>query len=250
MTTGPQARVLRTITGCVVCLLPSGCFALTPAGVKVDVSTLLFRQTQQFSEAAQRGDGRSIARYLDDRVIFFNETGEMATKTELSANGPPLPGIDRTIATTDWKCRVHGNVAVASFVDVVEQGRPGHRVRASFRSVETWLKEGDSWKMIGSETLTLHQDPPSLVLSAELLQQYAGSYVASSGLTFILKREANGLVVSIAGGPAMPQKAEAPGILFIPGSALREVIQRNAQGRVSGFILLGGARDLWFRRIG
>ncbi|MHB8813320.1 MAG: hypothetical protein ACYDAE_08630, partial [Steroidobacteraceae bacterium] len=119
----------------------------------------------------------------------------------------------------------------------------------SFRSVETWLEEGDAWKMIGSETLTLHEDPPSVSLSSQLLRQYAGSYVTPSGLTFTLDHKGSDLVASIAGGPEMPQKAETRDILFIPGSALREIFQRNAQGRISGFILLGGGHDVRFLRI-
>jgi hypothetical protein len=115
--------------------------------------------------------------------------------------------------------------------------------------VETWLKEGDAWKMIGSETLTLHEDPPSVPLSSRLLQQYTGSYVAASGLKFNLKHKGNDLVASIANGPEMPQKAETRDILFIPGSALREVFERNTEGRISGFILLGGGHDVWFLRI-
>ncbi|MHB8816222.1 MAG: nuclear transport factor 2 family protein, partial [Steroidobacteraceae bacterium] len=129
----PQARLYRVITGCLLFLLPSISFALGPAAQKRDVSALLLLQTRRFSEAGQRGDGKSIARYIDDDVIFLNETGEMATKADLSADGPPAPGIARTITTTDWNCKVHGNVAVTTFVDVVEQGKPGHRVRSSFR---------------------------------------------------------------------------------------------------------------------
>jgi ketosteroid isomerase-like protein len=245
----PQARLYRVITGCLLFLLPSISFALSLAAQKRDVSALLLLQTRRFSEAGQRGDGKSIARYIDDDVIFFNETGEMATKADLSADGPPAPGVARAITTTDWNCKVHGNVAVTTFVDVVEQGKPGHRVRSSFRSVETWLEEGDAWKMIGSETLTLHEDPPSVSLSSQLLQQYAGSYVAPSGLTFTLNHKGSDLVASIADGPEMPQKAETRDILFIPGSALREIFQRNAEGRISGFILLGGGHDVRFLRI-
>lgn len=248
MSIGPRAHLRGMIAGLLVYLLPSIGFALSPSRTQPDVSSLLLQQTQKFSEAGQRGDGVGIAPYLDNDVIFINETGEMASKADLTANGPPAPGLGRTITTTDWSCKVHDNVAVSSFVDVVEQGKPGHRMRSSYRSVETWLKEGNSWKMIGSETLTLHQDPPSMMLLPQVLQQYTGFYVASSGLRFTLKLQGEGLVVSIAGGPSMPERVEAPDILFVPGSALREVFQRDSQRRISGFILLGGARDARFRR--
>src|SRR5690348_4591801 len=93
--------------------------AVTPA-LAEDVSALLHRQTQAFSDAGQQGKGSVMAKYLDDDVIFFNEGGDRATKADMSQDSPPQPGMNRTITTTDWDCKVHGNVAVTSFIDVVE----------------------------------------------------------------------------------------------------------------------------------
>jgi hypothetical protein len=50
-------------------------------------------------------------------------------------------------------------MAMTSFVDIVEQGPNGHRHQYKYRSVETWLKEKAGWKMIGSETLAVPEDP-------------------------------------------------------------------------------------------
>jgi hypothetical protein len=76
-----------------------------------DVCSLLHRQTQEFSDAGQQGKGSIMASYLDDAVVFFNEGGDRATKTDMSKNGSPVPGVDRTITTTDWDCKMHGDVA-------------------------------------------------------------------------------------------------------------------------------------------
>jgi Domain of unknown function (DUF4440) len=97
-----------------------------------------------------------MAKMLDPEVIFFNETGEKATRADMAGATPPAAGAPiRTITTTDWDCKVYGDVAVTSFIDALEQG---HLSEMKFRSVETWRKEGVAWKMIGSETLTLQQD--------------------------------------------------------------------------------------------
>ena len=45
-----------------------------------DVAKLIERQSQEFSDASASGDAATIAKYLDDRVIFMNETGEISDK--------------------------------------------------------------------------------------------------------------------------------------------------------------------------
>src|ERR1700677_1060217 len=134
-----------------------------------DSCGFLHKQTQAFSDAGQRGDGAAMAKMLDPGVIFFNETGEKATRADMAGATPPAAGTPiRTITTTHWDCKVYGDVAVTSFIDVVEQGKPGEM---KFRSVETWRKEGAAWKMIGSETLTLQQDPDPVVLDGNGLDE-------------------------------------------------------------------------------
>src|SRR5580704_16424071 len=145
-----------------------------------DSCVLLYKETQAFSDAGQRGDGAAMAKMLDPEVIFFNETGEKATRADMEGATPAAVGTPvRTITTTDWDCKVYGEVAVTSFIDVLEQGKPGE---AKFRSVETWRKEGAAWKMIGSETLTLQQDPDAVVLNEKALDEYAGTYEAGASM--------------------------------------------------------------------
>ena len=46
--------------------------ALCPSSRAEDVSSLLHRLTQTFSDAGQQGKGSVMARYLDDDVIFLD----------------------------------------------------------------------------------------------------------------------------------------------------------------------------------
>jgi ketosteroid isomerase-like protein len=216
-----------------------------------DVSALLHRQTQEFSDAGQEGKGSAMAKYLDDDVIFFNEGGDRATKSDMSQNGPPAPGVNRTITTTDWNCKVHGDVAVTSFVDVVEQGAPGQRQQFKYRSVETWLKEKSGWKMIGSETLALTDDPPAIALDEKTLDSYAGTYEAAPDMRMTLVHKGNDLTAPLNGGAATAQKAQARDIIFTPGRAQTpKVFQRDGRGNITGFIYLRGNHSMIFRRLG
>jgi hypothetical protein len=163
------------------------------------------------------------------------------------ATPPPAGTAIRAISTTDWDCKVYGDVAVTSFIDVLE---PGQLSEMKFRSVETWRKEGAAWKMIGSETLTLQQDPNPVVLAARTLDQYAGSYEAGAGMKFAFARRGDELVASFNGGAETAQKAQARDIFFTPGhGSTPKVFQRGDDGKITGFIYLRGKNSLEFKRI-
>ena len=109
-----------------------------------------------------------------------------------------------------WTCKVHGNVAATSFIDVVELGPAQGREQYRYRSVETWLQEKGGWKMIGSETLTLHDDPPAVVLDQKTLTEYVGTYEASPGIDIVFTRQGDRLLASLNGGSGVAQEAQAP----------------------------------------
>ena len=50
-----------------------------------DSCGFLHKQTQAFSDAGQRGDGVGMAKMLDPGVIFFNETGEKASRADMAS---------------------------------------------------------------------------------------------------------------------------------------------------------------------
>jgi hypothetical protein len=213
-----------------------------------DSCGLLHKRTQAFSDAGQRGDGAAMAEILDPDVIFFNETGERATRSEMAGATPsPAGALIRAITTTDWGCKVYGDVAVTSFIDVLEQGKAGEM---KFRSVETWRKEGVAWKMIGSETLTLQQDPDPMVLDGKALEEYAGSYEAGANMKFTFARKGDDLVASLNSNAETVQKAQARDIFFTPGhGATPKVFQRGDDGKIIGFIYLRGKNSIVFKRV-
>ena len=213
-----------------------------------DSCALLHRRTQAFSDAGQSGNGAVMAEILDADVIFFNETGEKATRADMAGATPtPAGASSHNIKTTEWECKDFGSAAVTSFIDVLDEGRPSE---TKFRSVETWRKKGNVWKMIGSETLTLQQDPDPVVLDATALDEYSGSYKAGADMTFIFARKGTDLVASLNDGPQTTQKAQARDIFFTPGhGATPKVFQRGSDGKITGFIFLRGKNSIVFKRV-
>jgi ketosteroid isomerase-like protein len=221
---------------------------LTAPAFAQDPCSFLLQQTQAFSDAGQHGDGAAMAKMLDPDVIFFNETGEKATRADMADTTPPPAGAPiRTITTTDWDCKVNGDVAVTSFIDVLESGKPAEM---KFRSVETWRKKGAAWRMIGSETLTLQEDPDSVVLDPKTLDEYAGVYESATSMKFTFARKGGELVASLNGNAETVQKAQARDIFFTPGrGSTPKVFQRGADGRITGFVYLRGKNSIVFKRV-
>lgn len=221
------------------------------ASAQEDVSALLFSKTQAFSDAGQRGDGKAMAALLDDRVLFFNEGGDMATKADMASSTPAAqPGISTKMTITDWHCEVHGDVAVASFIDDQQQDWHGQPFHARYRSVETWLRKDAGWKMIGSETIALLDDPQSVMLPAATLEDYTGVYEAAPGLRFMFTSHDGNLYASTGGSPPTLQKAEVKDLFFTPGrSRFTKLFERDSLGRVTGFVLRREGHDIRFRRV-
>jgi hypothetical protein len=229
-------------------------FALLPiispvSALAQDTCGFLHRQTQAFSDAGQRGNGATMEKMLDPNVIFFNETGDKATRADMAGAVPPPAGTPiRSITTTDWDCRVYGDAAVTSFIDVLDQGSRGEM---QFRSVETWKKQARSWRMIGSETLTLPQDPDPVVLDGKTLEQYVGNYESGANMQFTFARRGDELVASLNGNAGTVQKAQARDVFFSPAhGATPKVFLRDDEGKITGFIYLRGKNSIVFKRAG
>lgn len=244
-----RAAAVRCLVGLAVVACCTG--VASAATASEDVSAVLKKMTQEFSDAGQRGDASTMALILDDQVVFVNEGGDVATKAEmLAAATPPPAGVRIQMAIKDWNCRVFGDVAVASFVDDQIVNSHGEVMHAQYRSVETWRKSAGKWHMIGSETIALQDDPSAVALSPEALDEYAGTYQGNSGMRFVFTRSGERLFASVDGGPLTAQSAEVRDVFFTPGRArIRKVFQRDAKGSVTGFAYRREGHDTNFRRL-
>lgn len=223
----------------------------SPASASPDTSALLLQKTQAFSDAGQRGDGAAMGPMLNDKVIFFNEGGDQATKSDMTASVPAAKptGVSTKMTVTDWHCEVHSDVAVTSFIDDQQQDFHGQPVHARYRSVETWLRAAGDWRMIGSATIALYDDPATIALPTAILDDYVGTYAAAADVSITFSRRGDVLLASVGGGPETIQKAEVKDVFFSPGrSRSTKVFERDANGRVVGFYLRREGHDIHFRR--
>lgn len=218
------------------------------------LTALLLKQTQDFSDAGQAGDTATMARYLDDAVVFMNETGEIVTKQDMVGGDqtPPHKPADRSIKTTEFVVhQQRPDLATATFVDVLTQDFHGQTLVYKFHSTETWAKRPDGWKMVASQTMYVPHDPAALSLPAAELDAYVGTYEVDPSYKVVIRRDGEALTASANGGQPVALKVEARDVLFTPGAAnVRRIFQRDASGRVTGYISRRDGTDLVVRKVG
>jgi ketosteroid isomerase-like protein len=234
----------------VLCL---GLVGAGPPGATDDpaLSALLKKQTQEFSDAGQRGDAATLDRYLDPDVVFTNETGGIATKKDLIDGASPAPNASqRQIHVTHWTLRRQGpDVATATFIDSLSQDFHGQPLVLLFQSTETWAKRATGWRMIASHTMNVQRDPAAITLPPAALDDYVGSYELDSTYVVKISRAGDGLVTSTNGSPPAPLMVEIKDVLFLPGAPnLRRLIQRDAAGHVTGYISRRDGADLVLKK--
>ncbi len=224
----------------------------SPAANDDALSALLKRQTQEFSNAGQKGDAATIDRLLDPDVVFTNETGGIATKKDMvDGASPPPPGAPaREIEVTNWALRAQGDVATATFIDQLTQHFGAKTLVLRFQSTETWARRPGGWKMIASHTMNVQVPPPAVMLPAAELDAYVGVYQVDPSYVVTIVRGTSGLMASANGGAQVPLKAEIKDVLFTDVSPnVRKLIQRDAAGHVTGYINRRDGVDLVFRKV-
>jgi len=250
------ARSRRTVSALPVLGLSLGLILATlaipsarAAVADASLSALLKKQTQEFSDAGQRGDAATLARLLDDDVVFTVENGSIITKKDIVGGAKPDPTADqRKIEVTDWQLHRQGDVAIGTFIDVLTM--KAQNTSLSFQSTEIWAKRKDGWKMIASHTMTVPRDPPAIDLPPAELDAYVGTYRSSTGAVAKISRAADGLVMSTNGGEPAPIKVELKDVLFTPGlPQYRRLFQRDASGSVIGYVTLAPGADVVVKKI-
>jgi hypothetical protein len=223
---------------------------LIPAAARADDGALLKARAQALMDAVSAGDARPWADTLDARFTMIDEAGAISNRDESVAQVTPLPkGISGTITVTEWKANFFGDTAVATWLDDEHEDFHGQKLHALYRSTGTWHRDGGAWKLIGLQTIALRQDPPAAALPDALADSYVGRYRAGPGYAYEITRKDGRLYGATNGGAPAEIKAELADVLFTPGQPRsRKLFQRDASGKVTGFLSRREERDVVFTR--
>jgi hypothetical protein len=197
----------------------------------------LRRITQELLDAVAPGRVEVWQRHLHDRLVHVDETGTVRGKAELLAEIRPLPqGLVGRIEIDRFQAAVHDGVAVVAHEDQEHLDYHGQVLRSRFRSVDTWLRTPDGWRLIGQQVSAVLKDPPVAVLTRDQLCAYNGSYALTPAITATVRCADGGLTVERAGRPSTTLVPELLDVFYVPGQPrTRRIFSRDARGRVTGF---------------
>jgi hypothetical protein len=213
--------------------------ALSATPAFADDRGLITAQMQEMADAIVLGDAAVWDKYLDANVIYAEEDDSYKGKAETLKELKPLPkGLGGTIKLELLSYHEEGDVAVGLFRQNETERYFGQTIYAKYLTNTTWRKRADGWKMIAGQVLAERTDPPAIILPASRLAQYVGTYqLKDSEPSFTLTLVDGQLVGTRNGRKPSPWSAEASDVFFVAGDArIRKIFQRDASGRVTGFV--------------
>ena len=162
---------------------------------------------------------------------------------------PPASGWrlqSRTLPrVTDFHAVVHGDFAVATYVDDEHETFHGHALHCQYRATDTWRKTPDGWRLVGGQVLALRTDPPAVRADPDELEEYEGRYVLAPGVAYEVRLTERGLEGVATGKKPEPLLVEASDVFFVPGKPrYRKVFLRDEEGEITGFAERREAWDL------
>jgi hypothetical protein len=220
----------------------------TPAAE--DVPALLKARTAQLLDAITNGDPTVWDQTLVASARVIDESGEILDRKAMVASVRPLPpGISGALHPVDFQATVLGDIALTTYVADEEEVFHGAKIHARYRMGDTWVRRNGTWKLLASQVLALRSDPPALPTTAEQRRAYCGRYTLGD-LTYVVRCETDGLTGGTQGKPAKPLRLESTDVFFVPGEPrLRYLFQRDAAGRVTGFLQRRESWDLVWKRV-
>ena len=114
---------------------------------------------------------------------------------------------------------------------------------------ETWQRLDGEWRLRILHISNVLGDPPAIALTHAQIDELTGTFRSGSS-TLTIRRDGDRILAIRAGHPDEEQKAETRDILFTPGSPrLRRVFERDAEGRVTGFVRRYSTSDVLWTKV-
>jgi len=218
-----------------------------PSGVENE----LRQHTQELLDAIAPGKADVWRTLLHERMIHVDEGGIVRDKSQLLAELQPLPaGLEGRLRVASFQVQLHGDVAVATHEDLEELIYFGQKLESRFRTLDTWLRTSEGWRLIASQILAVPEDPPAVRLDAKQLCAYEGVYALTTDVTATVRCGKGELSVERTGRPTAVYRPETADVFFSPGQPrTRRIFQRDSSGAVIGFVDRREGHDIVWRKI-
>ena len=215
-----------------------------------DTQRTLEAATQELLDAIAPGQVAVWERWLDPAVIQVDENDVVRGKAEILKELQPLPkGLVGHLKVAEFRMALAGDVAVVTHEDAETLDYFGQMLLSRFRMTDTWHRTPQGWRLLGSQVLAVHQDPPAVALDTATLCGYAGRYVLTPEISVTARCDGGKLVFQRAGRPDRAFLPELKDQFFEPGFArTRRLFQRDAAGAITGFVDRREERDIHWTR--
>jgi hypothetical protein len=213
---------------------------------------LLHTQDQALLDAIAPGEKKVWEQALAADAVYVDENGSVMNRAEFLKQLDPLPpGATGTLKITSYSARISGDLATVIHTDDERENYHGQMLAARYLMTEAWRREAGVWKLYLVHAYVVPKDPLAISLSSPELQQYVGRYVGGPDLVYVIQWDGKQLTGGRQGGPQKPLQVEVRDVLFVPGQPrVRKIFQRDAAGRVTGFVDRREGEDVVWRREG
>ncbi|WP_158751994.1 nuclear transport factor 2 family protein [Acidobacterium sp. S8] len=216
-----------------------------------DVTQTLRAKDQALLDAIAPGNVKVWDEALASGAVYVDENGVIIDRAAFLKQLTPLPaGASGTLVISSYQATLHGAVATVIHTDDETENYHGQTLKAQYLSTETWQKTQNDWKLLQVHTYAVLKDPPTQKLSENELDTYVGRYSAGD-LVYTLHLEGDRLIGQRGGGPPVEWNAELRDVFFITGDPrIRRIFQRDASGKITGFVDRRESWDLVWKKTG
>jgi predicted alpha/beta superfamily hydrolase len=157
-------------------------------------SATILRVTQQLLDAITYGDSSVWAKYTSARWFITDEEGRRHSRTEFLAGLRPLPtGQSGKLAIHDPHMVMGTDAFVITYDIDEEHDYYGQHLRTRFHATDTWMREGEDWRLVGSQVTALPTPMKGRAVPRAVLREYSGTYALTAGITLELAADDSGL---------------------------------------------------------
>jgi ketosteroid isomerase-like protein len=207
--------------------------------------------TQELLDAVAPGRVEVWERILAEDLVHLDENGVVRDKAALLAEIRPLPaGLVGRIEVDRFRVEVNGDTAIAAVELQESLDYHGQPLRTRFRSLDSWRRTPQGWRLAGQHVAAVLADPPAIELPREDLCAYSGVYSLTPAIATVVRCTNTGLTGERPDRPATDYLPEVRDVFFAPGQPRsRRLFTRDASGRVDGFVDRREGEDVRWTRV-
>jgi hypothetical protein len=156
---------------------------------------------QALLDAFAPGDRKVWDNALASDAVYVDENGTIMNRAEFLKQLEPLAaGASGKLEITSYSAEISGDLAIVVHTDDEQENYHGQMVFARHLMTETWRREAGEWKLHLVHVSAMLKEPPAIALPAEVLEQYAGRYLAGSDLVYLIEWDGQQLMAGRQAG--------------------------------------------------